>query len=66
MQIKSTRKYNKVISAFNTDIQIQINHELYAQFNNINLPAFLNDADLMAELDFNLRHGKIIIVEVEK
>ena len=64
MQIKSTSKYNKVISAFNADIQTQINDELYAQFN-INLPSFLNDADLMSELEFNLRHGKIIIAEVE-
>jgi len=67
--MKETTKYNVMISAFSADFWLaQRGHEKLNELQEMidnkdeNL---IKDIELLDELDFNLRHNKVMIVEVE-
>lgn len=63
-----TTKYNNMISSFSADFWLaqQSNEkfkELQSMIDNQN-PNLMKDIELLEKLEFNLRHGKVKIVEV--
>lgn len=63
-----TTKYDNMLSSFNCDFTLAENGQMkLAELDDLikkEDKKLLKDIELLSELDFNLRHGKIQIVEV--
>lgn len=63
-----TTKYNNMISSFSADFWLaQQNDEKFKELQSMidnQDPNLMKDINLLEELEFNLRHGKVKIVEV--
>lgn len=68
MLMKKIIKYNNMISSFSADFWLaQVGDEKLKELQRMidsKDISLMKDIELLEELDFNLRHGKIIIVEV--
>lgn len=60
--IDVTFKYKNAISAFNADVQIQLAKPIAFKIDEV---SFRDDAKLLDELEFGIRHGNLRIVKLE-
>ena len=64
--MKVTKRYNKMIEAFECDMALARNEEKSISELDFKDPQLLNDIELLESLSYGLRHGNLEIVETSK